>query len=63
MQPQSITQDRALERLEGNSKVLLSVEILHLTVQQLPLGVLGQVLDTYERSGGSKGVYVMSILA
>ena len=51
------------ELLEDNSKELLSVEIPHLSVQQLPLGVLGQVLDTYQRSGGSKGVHVMSIRA
>ena len=54
---------RASVLREGNSKELLSVEIPHLSVQQLPLGVLGQVLDTYERSGGSKGVHVMSIRA
>jgi len=51
------------ELLEDNSKELLSVEIPHLSVQQLLLGVLDQVLDTYQRSGGSKGVHVMSIRA
>ena len=54
---------RASEPQVGNSKELLSVEIPHLTVQQLLLDVLDQVLDTYQRRGGSKGVHVMSIRA